>query len=275
MNSQQSEVLIDVREIPPRSKHAQIYQQWKNLPDGAALFLINDHDPLPLYYQFSAEFTGEFHWEYVERGPEIWKVRIAKGEFQDPGFTPGAAKQKSVSADRTIASSSELVLDVRPLINHGGSPCAPIEEAVASLKPGQTFVLLVPFEPIPLYAKLERQGYSHTTRHDQDGTWRIEFRKTSVAKEGAHSCSCGHNEDTSEGKSGNSVFLDVCGLEPPEPLVRALETLTRLKKGSNLVVRSDRKPMHLFTQLEERGFAYDCSEQSDHKFLTEIWHQNE
>lgn len=40
--------------------------------------LVNDHDPKPLFYQFQAERTGEFTWEYELQGPKEWRVRIGK-----------------------------------------------------------------------------------------------------------------------------------------------------------------------------------------------------
>jgi uncharacterized protein (DUF2249 family) len=33
-----------------------------------------------LYYQFAAELSGQFDWEYREQGPEVWRVRIKKTE---------------------------------------------------------------------------------------------------------------------------------------------------------------------------------------------------
>ena len=40
--------------------------------------LVNDNDPKPLYYQFKAELVQAFEWDYLESGPEVWKVRIAR-----------------------------------------------------------------------------------------------------------------------------------------------------------------------------------------------------
>ncbi|MDR7525880.1 MAG: DUF2249 domain-containing protein, partial [Armatimonadota bacterium] len=45
---------------------------------GEAFELVNDHDPKPLYYQFAAELPGQFTWQYLEQGPEVWRVRIGK-----------------------------------------------------------------------------------------------------------------------------------------------------------------------------------------------------
>ena len=35
-------------------------------------------DPEPLRYQFAAEHTDQFSWEYLETGPEVWSVRIGR-----------------------------------------------------------------------------------------------------------------------------------------------------------------------------------------------------
>lgn len=69
---------IDVRQIPPRERHPQIFDTFGKLKQGEALLLVNDHDPKPLYYQFQAEHKNRFSWEYLEQGPDVWKVRIGR-----------------------------------------------------------------------------------------------------------------------------------------------------------------------------------------------------
>ena len=80
------------------------------------------------------------------------------------------------------ASSEPLVLDVRPIFARGGSPCSTIDEAVASLSPGQVFVLVAPFEPAPLFSKLGAKGFSHKSQPMADGSWRIEFTPVGVTQ---------------------------------------------------------------------------------------------
>ena len=74
----QNDPVIDVRSVPPRERHPLIFGTFRDLPVGGALLLVNDHDPKPLYYQFAAERSGQFDWEYRESGPEVWRVRIRK-----------------------------------------------------------------------------------------------------------------------------------------------------------------------------------------------------
>jgi len=70
--------MIDVREIAPRDRHPLIFQTFDDLATGEAFELVNDHDPKPLYYQLMAERPGQLGWEYLEEGPEVWRVRLSK-----------------------------------------------------------------------------------------------------------------------------------------------------------------------------------------------------
>jgi uncharacterized protein (DUF2249 family) len=69
---------LDVRQLVPMQRHSTFFNTWRNLAPGNSFVLINDHDPKPLYYQFDAEHNGEFTWDYLESGPETWRVRIGK-----------------------------------------------------------------------------------------------------------------------------------------------------------------------------------------------------
>ena len=102
MNAVLVETVIDVRTLVPREKHPTIFKAWTALDQGGSLVLINDHDPLPLYYQLACEHEGTFRWDYLEQGPDLWRVRISKGDFADPGFVP---IRKTEQARAAIAGS--------------------------------------------------------------------------------------------------------------------------------------------------------------------------
>ncbi|GAB4327513.1 MAG: hypothetical protein Kow00117_14390 [Phototrophicales bacterium] len=72
--------VIDVRTIPPAKRHPLIFQTFDDLSAGEGFELVNDHDPKPLYYQFLHERSGLFTWEYLEQGPETWRVAIHRTE---------------------------------------------------------------------------------------------------------------------------------------------------------------------------------------------------
>lgn len=69
---------LDVRSEPPARRHSLIFDTYGTLDAGSGFELVNDHDPKPLRYQFEAEHAGDFSWDYLEQGPEVWRVRIGK-----------------------------------------------------------------------------------------------------------------------------------------------------------------------------------------------------
>jgi uncharacterized protein (DUF2249 family) len=75
--------LLDVRSHAPAQRHELIFATYNSLRPGEGYVLVNDHDPKPLYYQFAAEHDGEFTWEYLEQGPEVWRVEIGKPSAGD------------------------------------------------------------------------------------------------------------------------------------------------------------------------------------------------
>lgn len=70
--------VVDVRPLPPREKHPLIFRTFDALPSGGVMHLVNDHDPMPLKYQFQFERPGAFSWTPLEEGPEEWRIAIGK-----------------------------------------------------------------------------------------------------------------------------------------------------------------------------------------------------
>lgn len=78
MNISSTSTEIDVRAIAPRERHPLIFSTFHGLEAKQSMDIVNDHDPKPLYYQMQAEQPGQFSWDYLENGPEVWRVRITK-----------------------------------------------------------------------------------------------------------------------------------------------------------------------------------------------------
>ena len=70
--------------------------------------------------------------------------------------------------------------------------------------------------------------------------------------------------------SATLIEVDARGLEPPQPMVRILEALSALSGEATVRARTDRRPIHLFPLLAERGFQAQTEEQSDGSFITHI-----
>ena len=65
--------------------------------------------------------------------------------------------------------------------------------------------------------------------------------------------------------------IDVCGLEPPEPLERVLEALYRLQPGQRLRVLIPREPFPLYGILERNGYLHETRSREDYLFEVLIW----
>lgn len=68
------------------------------------------------------------------------------------------------------------------------------------------------------------------------------------------------------------IELNVCGLEPPEPMERVLDALSRLQPGEELKMLIDREPRPLYRILEQNGFIHAATLRDDHLFEILIRH---
>ena len=71
---------VDVRKYAPKEKQPAIFSTFDRLKPGEQMELINDHDPKPLHHMFAAELPDAFEWNYLEEGPDVWRVAIRKKE---------------------------------------------------------------------------------------------------------------------------------------------------------------------------------------------------
>lgn len=168
-------------------------------------------------------------------------------------------------------NSNIKTLDVREDLRAGRSPFQKIQSALGKVGPGESLRLLVPFEPVPLFQVAASQGLAHTSKQTAEGHWEIVFShgtaETRQSNSESHSgCGC-HASDVAE-----ITDVDARGLEPPQPMVRILEALAQLPRGAELLAYTDRRPIHLFSHLEERGFIGESQEQQDGSFITHIRH---
>ncbi len=69
---------LDARAIPHSIRHATIFGALSAIRPGGALILIAPHDPLPLLAQIEQREPGAIEVSYLERGPEAWRLRLAR-----------------------------------------------------------------------------------------------------------------------------------------------------------------------------------------------------
>jgi uncharacterized protein (DUF2249 family) len=164
-------------------------------------------------------------------------------------------------------SDVTVTLDVREDIRKGRDPFARIMETVARLKGDERLRLIAPFKPVPLFGVMAQRGFSAEARPGQSGDWEVLFARSSGAATPPEKAPA-----TAPSPCGGAsvIEVDARGLEPPQPLVVILEALARLPEGAAMRARTDRRPLHLYAHLEERGFSGETEEQSDGSFVTTI-----
>ena len=167
--------------------------------------------------------------------------------------------------------SNVTTLDVREDLRSGQHPFNKIQSALGNVAPGESLRLLVPFEPVPLFHVAAGKGLGHTSKQTAEGDWEILFSHGVVNESQSapsHRAGCGCHETS----PAEITDVDARGLEPPQPMVRILEALAHLPRGAKLRARTDRRPIHLYSQLADRGFVGESEEQNDGSFITHICH---
>jgi uncharacterized protein (DUF2249 family) len=174
-------------------------------------------------------------------------------------------------------SLREVELDVREDMRAGREPFSRIMAAIGSLGVEEVLHLRTIFEPVPLFGLLEKRGFSHERSRIDEDDWSIWFWRTETgagarepdrrdpARVGAPA------PDTAGAGERPIVWLDVRGLEPPEPLVRTLAALESIPDGHELVQINARVPQLLFPVLAERGFACEVDDTRAGEVRVRIW----
>ncbi len=69
---------LDARAIPHALRHATIFGALDSVVSGSGMVLVAPHDPLPLLALVEQRSPGLFTVDYLERGPEAWRVRFIR-----------------------------------------------------------------------------------------------------------------------------------------------------------------------------------------------------
>jgi uncharacterized protein (DUF2249 family)/quercetin dioxygenase-like cupin family protein len=69
---------LDVRQLRKPDKHPTIFAAYAALAVGESFVLVNNHDPKHLRQEFEADHPDSYGWEYLEKGPAVWRIRITK-----------------------------------------------------------------------------------------------------------------------------------------------------------------------------------------------------
>jgi len=166
-------------------------------------------------------------------------------------------------------SDFSIILDVREDLRQGHEPFSKIMKAARGLKTMECLLLIAPFEPAPLFSVLGKQGFDYQSKRLQTGDWEVLFTRqsnpsTPFMAPADPPCNVVKTDPIA------IIDVDARGLEPPQPMVKILEALASLPEDAALRAHTERKPMHLYALLTERGFVGQTEEQPDGSHITYI-----
>jgi uncharacterized protein (DUF2249 family) len=194
-------------------------------------------------------------------------------------FRPGAAGAATASlAAQHPIGAPEVVVDVREDLRAGREPFSRIMAAIAELPDDAVLHLRAIFEPAPLFRVLGTRGFHHESKEWAPEDWSVWFWRDSASAPAAPAADASAPEPsapepTAPTAAPDEIWLDVRGLEPPEPMVRTLAALETLERGRTLVQLNSRAPMFLLPMLGERGFTFTLDDSAPDRVLVRIRHR--
>ena len=69
---------LDARAVPHAIRHATIFGALDSVRPGEGMVLVAPHDPLPLLAQIEQRSPGAFDVDYLERGPDAWRLAFVR-----------------------------------------------------------------------------------------------------------------------------------------------------------------------------------------------------
>ncbi|MBL7735166.1 MAG: DUF2249 domain-containing protein [Chitinophagaceae bacterium] len=165
----------------------------------------------------------------------------------------------------TLKKEDIIELDVRPVLSSGKDPLSLIIQQTKSILPGQTLKIINSFEPSPLIAMLEKQGflaYADTLGDDLVETYfhKSKTSEQSPAETPLPETSPQQWEEIQQRFAGRIKSIDVRAMEMPRPMLTILEELERLPADHALFVYHKRIPVFLLPELKDRQFDYRAKE---------------
>jgi uncharacterized protein (DUF2249 family) len=161
-------------------------------------------------------------------------------------------------------------VDVRDDLRSGREPFSKIMAAVAALHDGEVLRLRAIFEPAPLFGVLGKRGFAHEAVAHAEDDWSVWFWRPAAGDAASSAAPAPAVRDDLPADDEHTRYLDVRGLNPPEPMFRTLAALESLAPGHVLVQVNQRVPQFLLPMLAERGFAWEVTETRDDRVLVRI-----
>lgn len=160
-------------------------------------------------------------------------------------------------------------LDVRPYLRNKLEPFQVIMDTVGKLEKDDVFVLHATFKPTPLFGVLKIKGFAGKAEQVGKDHWISTFVNRKNKRWLSEEADVADEESEVEAGRGSAISgpeiitLDNRGLEPPQPMIRTLSALERIRSGGEVAIHNDRVPMFLIEELQTLGYPFTVEEQPD------------
>lgn len=148
------------------------------------------------------------------------------------------------------------------LLAEGRDPPTTILQAAAALEDDGQVVLDAPFDPAPLRHLLTGQGLDAQSVAQPGGRWHLHVRQGNGAPAAPVAPADGGCRSSFWLEDGR-LTLDVRDLPPPRPMMEILRIIDTGLAGTEMVAHVPHTPVHLFPELEDRGWTWDILSDND------------
>lgn len=199
-----------------------------------------------------------FSWESIDQNDVIQKPSV-------PEFY------------KRLNNKTIVELDVRNDIAQGRDPFNRIMDTLSEIPQANTMKLINSFEPIPLINLLTKKGYLTYTLYKEPSLVHTFIKHSGVTvlqKESESSSFITSDVEMEELIKSFEMRirnLDVRNLEMPMPMVTILAELDVLPGKTLLSVLHNKIPVHLFPELDSRGYLYKVYKVKEDKVMILIY----
>lgn len=219
MNQPASEAL-DVRVFVPIERHRMLLGMFAELPVGESFSFINDHDPLPLYYEFRSIHGDVVGWDYITRGGVDWHVKVTRLE---------ASKGREFSDISTLMDLRKIAPeDLKHVVFH----------RYGMMEKGGTMEIIATAEPLELRELFQQKHagqHAWNVRQDEPGKYVVHIVKKTQAPDGSSTVVAEHDARPYEPAKRHDIFFDA---------------FAALRPGEAFVFVNDHDPKPLYYQIE-------------------------
>ncbi|MBN1896003.1 DUF1858 domain-containing protein [bacterium] len=100
---------------------------------------------------------------------------LRKKAGQSPDFPPENGEPAESRPDWFSKARVSQVFDAGPELENGRNPMGLVFQRLGTLKNGEIFELVTPFQPAPLIEKAGEKGYRSWSKHEVAGDWNTYF----------------------------------------------------------------------------------------------------